>query len=210
MSDLQPITDYVAAGQALLMAQYKSAPNVNGLLAVFLGHSQRLEDALQQLAGGRTLAGASGGTLDGIGKLVGIDRNGLGDDAYRVLIYAKVAENNGDATLQTLLRVTSALFATSSLFAKTPNTLARSGQRQGAWVSMMVGSPGIPSGLYSLVLRLVQQSLPAGVDLAHLGTFNAASAFAFAGSRPWVTGWGTVKNKTAGGPMASLLYSSKF
>lgn len=210
MSALEPITDYVDSGKALLMSQYRGKERIEGLLGVFLAHHQTIENALQQIGPGRTLLDATGTTLDNIGKLVGIDRNGLADASYRVLLYAKVAENNGDATLQTLVRVASALFQTDNIFCKTPNSVARAGQKQGAYVVLMIGSPQVPKDLYGLIVKLLQQSLPSGVQFAHVGVFDASGCFAYAGDRPWVGGWGDVKDPTVGAPLADLILNSAY
>lgn len=209
MSELVKISDYVAAGQRLAMQQYAEKPNVQALLAAFLTHCQTIEDAFFPLATDRFLVTptTSGATLDSIGDLVGIGRNGLDDATYRLLIQAKIADNRGDATLPTLLRVVRQLFNADAVFEKSPNSFARSGQARGAWLALMVGSPKVPARLYPLVAKLVAQAIPAGVELAHLGVFQSKT-FAFAGPQPWVGGFGDVNDSTVGAPLATLLTSS--
>lgn len=212
MSELVRIDDTVAASKQLLMTMYQGRAGVEGLIAAFAAHNQRIEDQLFALASGRLLVTptTAGQTLDNIGDLVGVGRNGLPDEDFRLLIKAKVAENNADGTLPTLLRVVQQLFASTAVFEKSPNTFARSGQGRGGWLALMVGTPGIPERLYPLVIRLIRQSLPAGVELAHLGTFRAAGALACDGPQPWVGGLGDVNDPAVGAPMASILNSSGY
>lgn len=203
-------TDYVAEGTSLMMGQYRSKTTINNLFAAMLQSKQQIEDAIVTLRDGIMLIGdaAKGQQLDNIGAIVGIERNGLDDTQYRVLIYAKIAENRGDATLQTVLSLALQLFDTDALFEASPQSIHRNGNINGAFVSIMVGSPKLPENLYQLVLKLLQKSLAAGVQLAHLGTFNKTKAFAFAGDAPWVGGFGSVRDAAVGAPFATLIASA--
>ena len=206
MSALQRIDDMVEASKQLLMQQYVQKSGVEGLISVFASQQQVLEDALFALYSNRYLASpaTSGKTLDGIGDLVGVSRNGLEDDEFRILLYAKIADNAGNATLQTLLAVAAALFQSPVLWDATPATVGPS-FTGGPFISLMVGTPKIPAALFPLVAKLLRQNLTAGVDITTLGIFDAKSTFAFAGPQAYVGGWGSVKDATVGAPYAALL-----
>lgn len=196
----------VAASKQLLMQMYVGKANVEGLVSVFASQQQVIEDALFALYSNRYLStpATSGKTLDGIGDLVGVARNGLQDLDYRLLIYAKIADNEGNATLQTLLQVAAALFQSSVIWDASPATVGPS-FTGGPFILLMIGTPAIPARLYPLVAKLLRQNLTAGVDITTLGLFNAKSAFAFAGPQSYVGGWGSVKDPGVGAPYAALL-----
>lgn len=206
MSELVRIDDMVAASKQLLMTMYQGRAGVEGLIAAFAAHNQRIEDSFFALLAGRLLvtANTGGQTLDSIGDLVGVGRNGLPDEDFRLLIKAKVSENHADGTLPTLLRVVQQLFQSSAVWAGTPVSVTPSFVG-GPFISLMIGSPAVPARLFSLATKLVRESRPGGINITTIGIFNAKQSFAFLGPQPWVGGWGSVNDTTVGAPFAGVL-----
>src|SRR5687768_16247400 len=79
--------------------------NIEKLLAVSVAPAQDLENCLQQLRLYRFVDTAEGDQLDIIGRIVGLDREGLDDDDYRRYIRARIAANNSNGTIEDLLTV---------------------------------------------------------------------------------------------------------
>jgi hypothetical protein len=70
----------------LLIEQFKKKPNIVSLVRIFCTPWLDLEYALQQFSQCRNLDTITGDRLDIAGVIVGILRNGLSDDEYRIMI----------------------------------------------------------------------------------------------------------------------------
>ena len=77
-----------------LLEQYKGNVGILALIDVFLGRTQLLEDSGWTLQTLRTLAASIGAQLDGLGEIVGLIRNGRGDDTYRIWLGAQILANS--------------------------------------------------------------------------------------------------------------------
>jgi hypothetical protein len=99
------ITDHADRGIDRLPSQFRDKPKLEALLRVLLGQVQDVEDALWQLFTQRALAGATGVTLDAIGKLVGQPRNALSDADYRRYISARIATNRSKGKISDLYKI---------------------------------------------------------------------------------------------------------
>lgn len=81
---------------------------MNNLEKILIALSEQVQEAsdaafdVYALLGIRT---AFGFRLDQIGVLVGEPRNGLGDELYRTRLFARVATNNSEGTVEDLIRV---------------------------------------------------------------------------------------------------------
>lgn len=202
----QHVTTHVADAAARALAQYQGRPNFQALLAAFTQSVQNIEDTLYGIEAGTALDNAEGAQLDLIGALVGPNRNGLGDDQYRALLRGAIAQNNGDATTESLLTVLRGLFQTSALLLKQPASAPQPTGAAGATVSLELGDPAVPAELVATLQAAFAGALGAGVALAYSAQFQAqAGAFAMAGDQPWVRGFGSVDDATAGGGLAGLL-----
>lgn len=204
------ISTHVEDGLARLLEQYKGRPNMAAFFTAFLQHVQQLENALFGIPAAFQLFGdvAVGAQLDVIGELVGAERNGLSDVQYRAYIRGTIAKNTGDATVETILAIIRGLFQTDSVFLKQPNSCSHTPQSAGATISISVGDPTIPEGVLPVVEAALKSALSAGVGINYIGQFTAsAGTFAFAGPQPWVRGFGSVKDATAGAGLASILFN---
>ena len=88
-----------------LLYQYKNAVNLKAIVANLAGQSQGEEDALQDIMSYEYLPIAVGEQLDGYGKLLGVSRGTLADDAYRNMIYLKIFENFSEGTAEDLIHI---------------------------------------------------------------------------------------------------------
>jgi hypothetical protein len=116
MRNLAHNHDHEAQAFARLLQQFQDEGNFGQLVAKLASRAQGIEDVLHTLIEGRYLANAFGETLNQIGSLVGQPRplQGLAatdDNAYRVLIYGRIAANISHGTIPDLLNLLGALQA---------------------------------------------------------------------------------------------------
>lgn len=192
------ITTHVTDAQARLLQQYKGKPRIQGLLQALVNQIQDLEDSTFAIDAGRQLINAQGIQLDGIGQIVGINRNGLSDAVYLLFIYGKIGENFSDGTIPALLTIIQNLFRAASLIFQDVYP---------AGVSVQVlGTPLDPS-LYSLAISLVKSSLGAGIKLTFIGGSPTTDVFRFDG--PGVVGtlngFGSTLDPTIGGKFVGII-----
>lgn len=74
-------------------------------LATYIQQIQELEQFFFQLINDRTLDTAVGAQLNGIGSIVGENRNGRGDTDYRRAVRAKILINKSSGTLEQLVAI---------------------------------------------------------------------------------------------------------
>lgn len=98
-------TQVVGQGLARLTSAFITKPNVRAMLAVYLRPFQDLEDATWGVLTDRFLAttavntndvsipGMDNSVFDVLGRLVGVQRGGLGDLSFKTVIYLEIAVN---------------------------------------------------------------------------------------------------------------------
>lgn len=205
------ISTHIDDGLLRLVSQYQGSENVKALLRALVSRIQAQEDALKGMREGRFLhdGSAVGAQLDAIGQTVGLARNGLSDDVYRVLIFGQIGKNVSDATLTTIIMLTKAIFQTDAVYCTTPNAPGHARAAAYAEISLAVGSPKTDLSLLPLLLRIIQAAMPAGVTLVSLSTFDAKNALAPDGPQPWVQAPGDV-TLLGGGLLADVIYQVPF
>lgn len=189
------ITNHTAQAQARLMYQYQGQPRIEGLLKAFVDQIQDLEDVIFSLDDGQSVLGSIGKQLDGIGQIVGIERNGLDDTSYLLFILGKIGENTSDTTI-TKVHDIYALLLNSNIVQVQDLPPAEVG---------LSGGGSIDPSLSAIVHALIQGSLGAGIDLGFLVTFDPEEAFAFDGSAGTALGFGDVNDPLAGGEFAQVI-----
>lgn len=102
-------TNHVSEAIDNLIAQFKDKPNFQAFITSFVNQVQELEVALNDLITERTLDTAIGEQLDGIGEILGEDRQGRNDDDYRTALRAKVLLNIGSGTPEEIIEMISYL-----------------------------------------------------------------------------------------------------
>jgi hypothetical protein len=96
---------------ARLVQQYKNKPQLKLLMQAILGEFQTVEDMLDDVRWLRAISLATGQQLDNLGKLVGIKRNGLGDETYRTRLRAQVLLNLSSGSPEEIYAIVSAMLA---------------------------------------------------------------------------------------------------
>jgi hypothetical protein len=113
-----PSRDYY---MALLTSQYQNAPNLNAWLAALLVPIIDMTVALGTFPGWFDINSASGVQLDALGQIVGASRTvgfqpsnnvspTLNDATYRILLLAKIAQNQWDGHISSLYATWAMLF----------------------------------------------------------------------------------------------------
>ncbi len=101
-------TEHILQARARLIAQYVEKPRVDEVLCIYIDQIQLVENALFQLATLRTIDTGAGEQLDGIGRIVGQERQGLSDADYKPLLRARIRANNSEGTGPDLIAVAAA------------------------------------------------------------------------------------------------------
>lgn len=149
------------------------ANNIEKLLATIIAPSQGVEDALQQLKTERFVDTAVGAQLDIIGRIVGQDREGLGDLDYRRYIRARISANTSSGTYEDLLTV-----AFLVVYDETASILLT--QEGPATLRLRVANTVLSSDLGAIVYKFVALSVSAGVRIVvEWGESAEASMFHF-------------------------------
>jgi hypothetical protein len=101
---IERLADHADRAAALLTDIYRK-PRLMALLRSYAAEVQRLEDAYWDLLTKRSVADATGKTLDLLGRIVGQPRQGRSDDVYRIWIAARVLVNASSGTRPQLLAI---------------------------------------------------------------------------------------------------------
>lgn len=180
---------------------------MGALVAVQADQDQLLENAIFDLDAARqffngTTFPAVGAQLDGIGQIVGIERNGLSDAEYLIFIIGTIAKNNSDTTIDTINTIAALLFQVDELshFEFFP-----------AEVDLQIPSttPLQPS-LFLTVANIIHSSLGAGIGLGFISLYDPDNFFAFTsvGGPPIGGGFGSLSNPADGGGFAGNIYNN--
>jgi len=92
--------DHVAEALDHLIQKFKGKERVAALITSYVEQIQDLEDALWGVLLGRQIDNAVGEQLDGLGSIVGEDRNGKTDDQYRIAIRTRILINASSGTAE--------------------------------------------------------------------------------------------------------------
>jgi hypothetical protein len=110
---LERITDHEARALGRLIAQYRSAVNLRGLVSVATTEHQVLEDVFWKLFI-QNIDTAEGAELDVFGRIVGQPREGRGDPKYRLWVKTRVRINRSNGTVPEIVGVFTALVSGTS------------------------------------------------------------------------------------------------
>lgn len=102
-------TNIVTEGQGLLLSQFQDSPNLKNFLGLFLDVYQGLEADLFDVKEGFDVDTAVGAQLDVLGAIVGIDRGGRTDSAYRPLVKARILINSSSGLYEEIIQFTKLL-----------------------------------------------------------------------------------------------------
>lgn len=97
--------DLKADALGLLLEQYKGKPVLEALIASYVAECSELRDVIQEVVLARDARTAYGIWLDVVGKIVGAARNSGNDEAYRLLINTKIAQNRSSGRASDFERI---------------------------------------------------------------------------------------------------------
>ena len=192
------ITNHIQLAKARLIQQYKGDEDVEALVEMGTNDKQDQETAFQQMNNERGLDSSVGAQLDGIGKIVGLERlPGESDDAYRVRIKAQIGINLSQGEPERMIETFKILTGAPFVYFQKLD----SGE--------VALSSSINFGTQEEVddiIQIMESVAPAGVRVAFIGVFDAdlSDTFAFAGNLPG-KGFGSVSDVNKGGKFATLL-----
>lgn len=178
------ITSHCERGKLRLLAQYQDKPRLAAVLCALLDEVQETEQLFADLRPNFTLDAALGAQLDAIGDLVGEPRNGLGPDAYRRRIRARILVNASAGRADDLIAILVLLVHGRAPVSLTPVPNAQVRLRtwnigfdDGTWYALMLGAAAA-AGVH-LVLEHQRRYLPVfgfqdSVDPAGNGTIGWA------------------------------------
>lgn len=106
-------TERLAEAVGNLVDQFRGQANIEAFVRAWAQQSQEVELAAFDVLLLTTLANAEGEQLDGLGTVVGVEREGRTDADYRVRIGAQILLNNASGTIEDLVQLAVALGATT-------------------------------------------------------------------------------------------------
>ncbi|BAV80952.1 hypothetical protein [Vibrio phage RYC] len=92
------LVDQVEIAQDRPTSELRYKQNFQDFIEIYVEKAQEVEVALIELCAQKSIDTAQGEWLDLIGKIVGIDRQGLIDEEYRSRINLKISINSSDGT----------------------------------------------------------------------------------------------------------------
>lgn len=176
-TELSQKTDFVEAIKRLLIQQFKGKPNFEAFLAAIAESMQDIEDMLIDMWQARWIDNATGAQLDGIGAIVGVARNNLDDDTYRIRIRVRIRLNLSNGTPDDILKIV-------RLLSTDATTLNLTEYPPASFLLEAFG--GITQELAEEIALAIDQARSAGVQWALIfSEYEEDDTFAFAeGSTP--------------------------
>lgn len=97
--------DRLSTATDLLIDVFQSKANFIKLLSSYVAETQEIERMLMDMLDSFYVGTAEGDQLDAIGEIVGVDRQGLTDDLYRLRIRARILLNTSSGTVNQILKI---------------------------------------------------------------------------------------------------------
>ena len=155
------IPDHVARALSLLIEEFKRSSRLNAMVKVMVEQAQEIEYVGSDLLSSRSLFTAGGAQLDGIGEIVGEERQGRNDTDYRTAILFRIYINVSNAEPETL--ITAVKFVTRA-------SRIRYWELQPATVQMFTSGSYIPDDMVTFMESVVA----GGVNIEYIAcSFNA-------------------------------------
>lgn len=99
------IDNYVELAQSRLVQLFRENKSNNDLLGNLVTPIQELEEEFFQLLNLKSIENGIGYQLDVIGKILNVDRNGVSDDEYKVLLYIQTLINNSGGEPESIINI---------------------------------------------------------------------------------------------------------
>lgn len=90
---LVKINNHIEQAKRRLLEEYKYKPRIAGFIDAIVGALQEIENSADLLYRGRSIFTAIGAQLDGLGKIIGLDREDRSDEDYRDALFAQIQIN---------------------------------------------------------------------------------------------------------------------
>jgi len=183
---------HVDSALALLVQQFRGKARLEGVLSALARQVQSLEDTLWDLHLERRPGRATGAQLDGIGRIVGLQRGALADGTYRTHLRARIRLLRSTGTPEEILGMISMVVG--------PGASIELNEYQRATILLAVRGR-LTEATDDDVVALVHAAKPAGVRaIAELS--EATGVFTF-DSDADDEGFGDVYDHDVGGKFSS-------
>lgn len=160
------ITNYCERAQTRLLEQFGDKPDLVKYICALITSFQELEFVYGDLLSQRSLDSASGVQLDGLGDIVGVERQGLSDDKYRDVIRFQAAINASNGEPESLITATKQLTGGTDVIL-TELFPARA----------LLFTNG--DNVSTEIVRQLEDVAPAGVALELISSYASTTPFAF-------------------------------
>lgn len=195
---LEQNTSHREEAIALLLYQLKGKPRLEVVVGALGTQVQEIEDALWDLLLERGIESGVGTQLDGIGEIVGKERGGIGDSAYRCILRAWVKVLRSSGTSDQLIEIVR-LSQNDADFALTLT------EPDPATIRIVLDEPLVlgGGGRIKRLFRLLVEAKSGGVKLFLEGTVSEFDDVFSFGDVPTETGssngWGDTADPDVGG-----------
>lgn len=113
-----PIINMPERAEDLLLEQYRYSDNLKKILKIESLRMQEIQYALRDIVLFRALALAFGAMLDGMGEVVGENREGRTDDEYRLAIRVRIFLNSSSGQIEELISLCRSLTNTTKVICR--------------------------------------------------------------------------------------------
>lgn len=169
---MEKITTHIEDAKNRLIERYKNRPKIEGVISLFAGKMQELEDAIDYYQNHRWIDNAEGFQLDLLGELIGQNREGFDDATYRIFLYIKIQINSSHGNGDSIMKIFRAITGATNTFY---NNLG------GGHVEIQ-GNGSNPFSSTQKLIDQISRILIAGVELSSIGITTDTPFEFFGGS----------------------------
>ncbi len=191
---IDKITNHVDIAKGKLLQQYKDKEDITGLQAAYIEQLQILENKLHDFYDRLDIDKSEGVQLNGIGEIIGLDRNGMTDSEYRVRLKSKILENLSSGTAETIIQIFNLL--TGSTVTDFRDIYPAAYQ--------IYGNIAIDTSQVQLIWELLEAASIGGVRVEAIGRYDPDNSFAMDGDLLYTGGFGDTVDPVSGGKLAEL------
>lgn len=158
--------NHTARALSLLIEEFKRSGGINSIVRVSVDEAQEVENVGSNLLTNRRLDQAGGAQLDGLGDIVGVDREGRLDEEYRAAIRFQIFINVSNAEPETI--ITAIRFVTQA-------TRVRLWEIQDATIQLFTNGVIIPDD----IVTFTESITAAGVNIEYITASLNTLPFSF-------------------------------
>ena len=175
---------------ARFLTQFKNSTQLKSLGGAYMGPMQGLEDNIQSLYEDRWIISAFGETLNKLGEMVGVPRNGRTDEEYRLAILSEITLQYSSGSIDDIIAT-----------AKTITGAGKIRYFENPPAGFMLNIVDITNGdtqNWDVVRSSIDGVRPAGVEFWIVVTYDDEESFSFL-EDPIGLGFGTDYDLEVGG-----------